>query len=116
MSLKTNSHGIQLRNNGEYTTRETRHDAYVGVQKKVRYEQIKRILYECGTLSAREISEEMYKRGLVPTNERNFASPRLTEMGYIGIVEPIGKKKDQWSGRAVSVWDLTPIAKEQMHG
>lgn len=115
MSLKTNSHGIQLRNSGEHTTRETRHDAHLSVKKQVRYGQIKSILYTAKRpLSAKEVAQEMYMRGYVSSNDRNNSAPRLTELGYKGICEPVGKIKDQWTGRVVTVWDLTPVARDQM--
>jgi hypothetical protein len=48
----------------------------------------------------------MCKRGYTPTAERNFTSPRLTEMSRVGIVEPVGKTKCRYSGKMVSVFKL----------
>ena len=55
-------------------------------------------------MTAKEIAQEMYLKGYIPTNERNFTAPRLTELSIKGIVEPIGKKKCQWTNKSVSVF------------
>ena len=36
-------------------------------------------------MTAKEISNEMYLRGYIPTNERNFTSPRITELLIKGV-------------------------------
>ena len=46
----------------------------------------------------------MCKRGWIPTSERNFASPRLTEMLYAGKVETDGKKTCQYTGVKVALF------------
>lgn len=55
-------------------------------------------------LTAREVSAELHRRGITPTDERNFAAPRLTELSKAGKVEAIGKKLCAHSGRNVAVW------------
>lgn len=84
-------------------TLETRHEAYEQVDKQKRYNEILEVLGD-NEMTAKEISNEMYMRGLIPTNERNFTSPRLTELSIKGIVEPIGKKKCMWTNKMVSVY------------
>ena len=84
-------------------TLETRHEAYEQVDKQRRYNEILEVLGDNG-MTAKEISNEMYMRGLIPTNERNFTSPRLTELSIKGVVEPIGKKKCMWTNKMVSVY------------
>jgi len=100
---------------GEYTTHETRAEANERVPKKLRYKQIIEILKD-GPKTAKEIAVEMYRRGMTPTAERNFSGPRLTEMSFSGVVEPVGRKKCQYTGHTVTVYDLTPIKKEQLKG
>lgn len=99
---------------GENITHDTRAESHekVSVSKKVRYNQIISILRE-GPMTAKEIAVRMMERGFTPTAERNFSGPRLTEMSFLGIVEPVGKKRCQYTGKIVSVYDLTPIKKEQ---
>ena len=94
---------------GEIPTFETRFEANESVDKQLRYKQIFEILLEYPNgLTAKEIAVEMCKRGYTPTSERNFTSPRLTEMSRVGIVEPIGKTKCRYSGKMVSVFKLIP--------
>jgi repressor of nif and glnA expression len=96
---------------GEFTTLETRHDAHEAVNKNLRYEQILEILDH--PMTAKEIAVEMYKRGYVGSDDRNHASPRLTEMALKGIVEPVGKRRCVYTGRTVTVWDMTPITRDR---
>ena len=90
---------------GTNPTTETRGESYESVDKEKRYKQIIEVL--CGKkMTAKEIAVEMWNRGYIPTSERNFTSPRLTELSYKGVVEPIGKQKCQWTGKTVSVYKL----------
>ena len=49
---------------------------------------------------------EMYEKGEIPTSERNFTAPRLTELSYKGIVEPVGKQKCSYTGKMVAVYKI----------
>ncbi len=91
---------------GVVTTFETRGESNEKVDKKKRYSQILEILEEKGSLTAKEIAVEMCRRGWIPTSERNFASPRLTEMLYDGRVETDGKKTCQYSGVKVALFRI----------
>lgn len=90
---------------GEDTTFETRHEAHESVDKNKRYSQILEVL-EMEPYTAREIAHILYLTRKIPEFERNFVSPRLTELMNQGIIEPIGKKKDRWTGRMVSVFGI----------
>lgn len=96
---------IERRNPGEYTTYETRGESHEKVDKKKRYREILECL-EGKELTAKEIANEMFHKGYIPTNERNFAAPRLTEMSLKGMVEPVGKKVCQWTGKKVAVYAI----------
>lgn len=98
---------MEYRRPGEMTTLETRHEAHEQVDKKKRYAEIVEILddYKC-PMSAKEISVEMYKRGYTPTGERNFSSPRITELLKVGVLDVVGKKKCKFTGKTVSVYEL----------
>ena len=98
---------------GENITHDTRAESHERVSKQVRYRQIKEILME-KPMTAKEVAVKMASKGYISWSERNYASPRLTEMSFMGIVEPIGKKKCEYTGRTVTVYDLTPVAREQM--
>ncbi len=92
---------------GENTTLETRTEAHERVDKKLRYSQIIECLLESRTgLTAKEIAVLMAQKGQIPTSERNFVAPRLTEMMEAGTVEPIGKTTCQYTGRTVTVYKL----------
>ena len=88
---------------GENTTLETRLLANESVNKEVRYTQILDVLGD-REMTAKEIANEMWMREIIPTNERNFVSPRLTELCISGIVEPVGKKKCYWTNKTVTVY------------
>ena len=90
---------------GEITSFDTRKESYDKVDKRKRYMQIKNVL-DNKTLTAKEIAVEMCKCGYIPTDERNFAAPRLTELCQMGEVEIVGKKKCEYTGKRVSVYRI----------
>ena len=103
---------MRERQPGENTPAETRHDANESVDREKRYKQIlevmryyKSLFGECG-MTAKQIAEYMRLKGEIPTNERNFVSPRMTELTAKGIVEPAGKVKCRWTGRTVTAYRL----------
>ncbi len=91
---------------GEIPTLETRSEAYETVDKKKRYAQITEILAGGKEMTAKEIAVEMCNRGYIPTSERNFTAPRLTELSKEGKVEPIGKQRCTYTGKTVAVYKL----------
>ena len=102
---------MEERMTGEYTTLETRSESFEKVDRQKRYSQILECLCEANKspergLTAKECAVMMMQKGYIPTSERNFTSPRLTELGRMGKVEPIGKKICTFTGKKVSVWAL----------
>ena len=95
---------------GEYTTLETRGEANETVDRQKRYSQIMECLSECGALTAKECAVIMMQKGYIPTSERNFTAPRLTEMSKNGLVEPVGKKLCAYTGRKVAVYGLKEVS------
>ena len=93
------------RRSGEITTFDTRGEANESVDRVKRYTQIIECLKE-KDMTAKEIAVRMYEKGYIPTDERNFAAPRLTELSQRGIVEPVGKKLCMFTGKAVAVYHL----------
>jgi repressor of nif and glnA expression len=91
---------------GEIPTLETRSEANETVDKKKRYKQIIEILQGGKEMTAKEIAVEMCNRGYIPTSERNFTAPRLTELSKNGVVEPVGKQKCTYTGKTVCVYAL----------
>ena len=90
---------MEYRRYGTVPTLETRSEANETVDKTKRYKQIIEILIGGKEMTAKEIAVEMCQRGYIPTSERNFTAPRLTELSYKGIVEPIGKQKCTYTGK-----------------
>lgn len=97
--------GIERRQNGDAVTPSTKGEANESVDKQKRYKQILEVL-EGNQLTAKEIAVEMHERGYIPTSERNFTAPRLTELSHNGVVELIGKKKCQYTGKTVAVYKI----------
>jgi hypothetical protein len=91
---------------GEIPTLETRSESYETVDKKKRYAQITEVLTGGKEMTAKEIAVEMCNRGYIPTSERNFTAPRLTELSKEGKVEPVGKQKCTYTGKTVAVYKL----------
>ena len=91
----------------ELTTNETRRESEAKVDKQLRYQQIIEILKEVDKpMSAKEIAVEMCKRGYIPTSERNFTSPRITELRKQGVMECVGKKECQYTHKSVGLFRL----------
>ena len=103
---------METRRYGEIPTLETRAESYEKVDKKKRYAQIIECLNEArdalhlNGLTAKECAVMMMQKGYIPTSERNFTAPRLTEMAQDGIVEPIGKTICTYTGHKVAVYAL----------
>lgn len=88
---------------GEITTFDTRAISHEGVDKQKRYRQILSILAG-HEMTAKEVAVEMMLRGFIPTSERNFTAPRLTELSKAGVVEPVGRRKCKYTGKTVAVY------------
>lgn len=91
---------------GEYPPFDTRAEANESVDRTKRYAQIIECLKEGGRQTAKEIAMMMCRKGYIPYSERNFTAPRLTELSQRGVVEAVGTKKCQWTGKTVSVYAL----------
>lgn len=97
---------VVFRRSGENPTTDTRAEANESVSRETRYRQILECLRENGNMTAKETAEIMLRKGYIPTSERNFTAPRLTELSKNGVVEPVGKKKCQFTGKTVAIYGL----------
>lgn len=96
---------MEFRIPGTNPLSETRRDSEETVDKKKRYQEILEILNDSSEpMTAKEIAVEMFNRGYVPTSERNFSSPRITELLKMGNLDCIGKKKCEYTGKTVGVF------------
>lgn len=91
---------------GGSVTGETRRESHTAIQKEAaaRRRVILSILTERGQLTAREVAAELHRRGVTPSDERNYAAPRLTELREAGKVTVTGKKICNRTGRSVALW------------
>lgn len=97
---------------GENITAYTKAEAEGSVPKSKRYKQIILTMGD-RPMTAKEIAIEMWRKGWIPNSERNFTAPRLTELSKQGVVEPVGKKRCQHTGRTVAVYRVR--GKENVH-
>ena len=90
----------------ENITKETRRESYRAVLPSLtaRQKTILQILKDCGDMTAQQVADTLCFLRITPTNERNFAAPRLTELAEKGLVQAVGKKICGKTGRKVSVW------------
>lgn len=98
---------ISLRRYGTNPLIETRKESELLVDKKKRCSQIIEILKESEEpLTAKEIAVRMCKKGYIPTSERNFSAPRITEMLDKGILDCVGTKLCEYTGKNVGAFVL----------
>ena len=91
----------------DHTTEITRREAEKKVDKQKRYGEILAMLSKWGDLTAKECAYLMFRQGFIPSAERNFTAPRLTELRQAGKVEVTGKRVCKWTGRNVAVYGIT---------
>lgn len=87
-------------------TKQTRRESYENLDVETLYKNIKDVLAGGIKLTAREIAEILYWRGVVVYPVRQAVAPRLTELVDKGIVEVVGKIHDTQTGRNVAVYRL----------
>ena len=88
---------------GEIPTIETRSEANQKVDRNKRYRQILEVLEE-KPMTAKEVAVVMMHKGYIPTSERNFTAPRLTELCQQGKVDQVGKKVCAYTHKTVAVY------------
>lgn len=92
---------------GINTLRLTRALSHEQVDKKTINRQIVEILEASKEpMTAREISEEMYRRGYSSSWERQLSAPRITELLRDGILDVAGEKTCEYSKRVVGTFKL----------
>lgn len=97
---------------GQNITHDTRAISHESVDKQKRYQQITETLRLYNyPMTAKEIAVHMRNMGYIPTDERNFTSPRLTELTKEGVVEPCGKKRCAFTGKKVTAYRLLDSGK-----
>lgn len=84
-------------------TRETKKRSYNSLNINNRYNQILERLDKPKT--AKEIAMELFKEKIIPSPERNYTAPRLSELEKMGIVRSFRKKKCEYTGKYVAVYE-----------
>lgn len=98
---------MEYRENGENTTLECRYDSFLITEKQKRKMDILFVMNMCDKpLTALEIARYLYNYGKVDRIDRNYVSPRMTEMCIDGTVEPVGKKYCPAAGRKVTAFKI----------
>lgn len=89
-------------------TKETKQMSFEEIKpkRKKRYEQILDRLMT-GEKTAKEIAVELHKLKIIPSTERNYTAPRLTELEKMGLVKVIDKKQCEYTGKTVAVYEIT---------
>lgn len=83
-------------------------------KRKIRYKQILDRLIT-GEKTAKEIAVELYELEQIPSTERNYTAPRLTELEKMGLVKVVNKKKCEYTGKTVAVYEITERGIEQRY-
>lgn len=83
-------------------------------KRKMRYEQILDRLMT-GVKTAKEVAVELFELELIPSTERNYTAPRLTELEKMGLVKVIDKKICEYTGKKVAVYEITPKGIEERY-
>lgn len=83
----------------------------IKTKQKIRYKQILDRLCS-GNKTAKEIAVELYELGYIPSTERNYTAPRLTELESMGYVKVVDKRKCQYTGKQVAVYRMTQAGLE----
>ena len=88
-------------------TNETRRESHQQIKPKKsdRKALIMEVL-EQGAKTAHEITQVLLYMRVIPYYDRNFVSPRLTELKEMGEVEVVGKRYEGRTDRKVAVWQL----------
>lgn len=87
----------------------------IKTKRKIRYQQIlERLITKPQT--AKEIAIELFELGIIPSTERNYTAPRLTELADMGLVRVIDKKICEHTGKKVAIYEITVEGIEQMYG
>lgn len=97
-------------------TQQTRQLSFNDIQekKKIRYVQILDRLKN-REMTAKELAVELFDLGFIPSTERNYTAPRLTELEKMGYVKAVDKKKCEYTGKTVAVYERTQAGFEAIN-
>lgn len=92
-----------------FITNQTRQMSFNDIQDKtkIRYIQILNRLNKPKT--AKQLAVELFELGFIPSTERNYTAPRLTELEKMGYVKIVGKAKCEYTGKTVAMYEITQM-------
>ena len=98
-----------------FITSQTRQMSFNDIQDKtkIRYIQILNRLNEQKT--AKQLAVELFELGFIPSTERNYTAPRLTELEKLGYVKIAGKVKCEYTGKTVAKYEITQAGNEALN-
>ena len=90
-----------------FITSKTRQMSFNDIQDKtkIRYIQILNRLNRPKT--AKQLAVELFELGFIPSTERNYTAPRLTELEKMGYVKVTDKVKCEYTGKTVAMYEIT---------
>lgn len=90
-----------------FITSKTRQMSFSDIQDKtkIRYIQILNRLNKPKT--AKQLAVELFELGFIPSTERNYTAPRLTELERMGYVKVTDKVKCEYTGKTVAMYEIT---------
>lgn len=96
-------------------TSQTRQMNFNDIQDKtkIRYIQILNRLNRSKT--AKQLAVELFELGFIPSSERNYTAPRLTELERMGYVKVAGKVKCEYTGKTVATYEITQMGFEALN-
>lgn len=99
-------------------TKVTRRQSYQEIKKTMstRRQIILDALRKRPRSTARELAQYLFEQKVIPSPERNFVHPRLTELLEDGIVKAVDKKKDPMTGKMVAVYELNDHPETTVQG
>ena len=97
---------------GNSLTQITRQMSFNDIQDKTKIRYIQRL---DKPKTAKELAVELFDLGFIPSTERNYTAPRLTELEKMGYVKAIGKKKCDYTGKTVAVYERTQAGFEAIN-
>jgi hypothetical protein len=92
----------------KFTTKQTKKSSHkevnktLGERQRIVLDHLKTVFNDGAT--AKELSNSLYRQGLVPSPERNSVHPRLKELVDAGLVTIVGKKTCQFTSRKVAIY------------
>lgn len=94
---------------GNQITKQNRRESYQEVLSNLgnRHAQILNGMIDMGGVAtANELARHLLGKGIIPFYNTNYTNPRMIELAEQGILEVVGKRKDEVTNRNVSIYQV----------